>query len=272
MNASFQLADKNGLPAYWTVSCPGLTVKTSPETPLVGENAVLIEIPPGKVCDFFPKNEYAPALTAHPYYRYANFSILAKTTVGNAVRLTYNYAGGLVASTAHTGSGNWEAIGMQVITDTLHAPRPRIHLDNVTGMDTLKVLLASPSFNFGNVTPQREAPFLNTAGGIITGTLSTSLSNQYSFTPGTHFLTLPRNGNSFILQGSSLIIASINEKESDRFPPGTIITLLFNQAGSQVIKSNSLQLKADFISAFANTSLTLISLGDGTWREMNRNN
>ena len=136
--------------------------------------------------------------------------MLAKTTVGNAVRLTYNYAGGLVSSTAHTGSGNWEAIGMQVITDTAHVPRPRVHFDNLTGRDTLKVLLAAPSFNFGNVTPQREAPFLNTAGGIITGTLSTSLSNQYSFTPGTHFLTLPRNGNSFILQGSELILSLIH--------------------------------------------------------------
>ncbi len=106
----------------------------------------------------------------------------------------------------------------------------------------------------------------------MTGTLTTGLSSAYSFSPGTTYLVLSRTGNVFQLAGTGLTISRINHLTVDRLAPGTVITLLFAAAGNTVQSSAYINLKGAFSSTGANTSLTLISMGDGTWRELGRNN
>lgn len=272
VNAAFLLPGSNGLPAYWMVSDPRVSVSIAPDRLITGEAVVAIRVPPGVNCDFYPAPGYAPVMGGDPLYANANFNIMAKTTVGGVLKLTYNYTGGLVSSIAHTGSGNWEMVGLQVITAARRAPDPKVNLNNSRGITPLVVELTSPSFSFGITPPQRDAAVITGAGGIVTGTLTTGVSGNYVYTAGTGTLELGRNGNAFILTGTGLTIARINSSKGDHFPPGTIITLLFDSAGCSVQNSRFIGLKSNFISTSANTSLTLLSNGDGTWRETNRNN
>jgi hypothetical protein len=272
INSAFLLPAVNGIPAYWTVSNPNVRATITGDQIIAGESVLSIRVPPGSLCELYPESGYGPSLAGDPLYANGNFNVLAKTNKPAVLKLTYNYAGGLVSSIAHTGSGNWELIGLEAITNAALMPDPRIHLDNLRGTDTLEVSLTSPSFNFGTTLPQRDASVITAAGGIITGTLTTSVSNNYSFAPGTNYLVLPKNGNVFTLVGKNLTITRINYSIPDRFPPGTIIILLFNQAGSCIQNSTYVDLKSPFTTAAPNTSLTLLSKGDGTWREINRNN
>jgi Pectate lyase superfamily protein len=272
VNAAFLLPDANSLPAFWLVSNPKVSVTITGDQLITGESTVQIRVPPGINCDFYPAPGYAPTLGGDPLYAHANFNVMAKTSTPGAVKLTYNYAGGLVSSAAHTGSGDWEMVGLQAITSTRLAPNPKINLNNARGVYALVVELTSPSFSFGMTPPQRDAAVITSAGGIVTGTLTTGASGNYIFNAGTGDLHLGRNGNVFMLSGDKFVIARINPAKADRFPPGTIITLLFDNAGCSVRDSPFIKLKSGFTTSSPNTSLTLLSNGDGTWREINRNN
>jgi hypothetical protein len=272
VNAGFKLTGKNGLPAYWSITNPAVKVETSPEQIIMDQNCIVLKVPPGMVADFFPEDKYAPHLGAAPVYQFANFSMLVKSWKKDACKLTYNYTGGLVSSTAHTGSGEWETIGLQAITHPAHAPKPKLHLDNTGNADTLVVFICAPSFSFGNKAGQRHAAALTSNGGIITGTLTTSVSKSFTFLPQSDCLLLPANGNTFIIDQSNMHIQKINYLDKDWFPAGTIITLLFEKPGTQLQHNRWLALKSDFNSNQANSSITLLSNGDGSWREVNRNN
>jgi hypothetical protein len=272
VNAAFHLPGSNGIPAYWMVSNPKVTISTAPDQFIPGESVLSIRVPPGVNCDVYPMPGYAPALGDAAWYAHANFNIMAKTTVPGVVKLTYNYAGGLVSSAAHTGSGNWEMVGLQAITARRLAPNPKINLNNSGATTPLLVELTSPSFSFGMTPPQRDAAVITAAGGIVTGTLTTGVSANYTFAAGAGELVLGRNGNVFVLSGARLAITRINSAKTGRFPPGTIITLLFDSADCSVQDSPFIRLKSGFTTTSANTSLTLLSNGDGTWRETNRNN
>ncbi|NJN78551.1 MAG: hypothetical protein HC803_09700 [Saprospiraceae bacterium] len=89
-------------------------------------------------------------------------------------------------------------------------------------------------------------------------------------TPSNGFLTLPRSANYFEIT-NNVTITRINHLTADRVPKGTVVTLLFNVSGTNVSNSGYLLLKGGFTSV-TNSSLTLISNGNGTWREVDRNN
>ena len=272
-NASFNLPNVKGIPEFWTISSTTASVVALPGEVITGQKILSIKIPPGETAEFYPRPEYAPKLGTYINYTYANMNVLVRTSGAGRAKMTYNSLYGVVSSTAHTGSGQWENIGLQALTNVTTNPNPRININNAGNNDTLVVDITAPSFNFGLNTPQRQSAVLTTAGGIITGTLTTGLNSNYSFTAGTTYLVLPKTGNIFnLLSSSSLSITRINYLIDDRFPVGTQITLLFNSVGNSVQNNAYIQLKSNFSSTGANTSLTLISNGDGTWREVNRNN
>lgn len=259
------------LPAYWTVSGPGARITACPERVIRGDQTLFLEVPPGSVADFYPQPGYQPTSGTHPRYRKANFSILARTSIPGRVKLTCRGDRGMVSSATHTGSGVWELLGLQVNTAPGKPLDPRIRLDNTNGDDTLNVYLTAPSLNFGLTPPPREPAPLSTAGGVMTGTLSLGTSRHYGWQATAGRLQLPLEGNSFCIGQKGLVIRRINDS-TDRFPPGTILSLLFDLQGECVRSSDWIRLKTTFVSSGPNTSLTLLSDGDGTWRELNRNN
>ncbi|MEN7551536.1 glycosyl hydrolase family 28-related protein [Rapidithrix thailandica] len=271
VNAAFTLADTNALPEYWSVSNSQALLVLSESEYLTGMKALTVQVPPYQTCELYPQSGFAPSMGEHPMYEYANFNALVKTSTGGRAKLIYNSAYGIVSSTAHTGCGDWETLGLQAITST-SSPNPKIYLDNSSRSDTLTVELTAPSLTFGQNYPPAQASVLFTNGGIMTGTLSTSIADQYQFIAGTNYLVLPRNGNVFEINGSSISISRINHSLGDRFPKGTVITLLFDTSGNSVSNGAYINLKSSFTTSGANTSLTLVSKGDGTWREIDRNN
>ena len=67
-------------------------------------------------------------------------------------------------------------------------------------------------------------------------------------------------------------IQRINHSTADRFPVGTVVTLLFEQAGVSVSHGGYITLLGGvaYVSEVG-SSLTLVSSGPGTWRELDRN-
>ena len=122
------------------------------------------------------------------------------------------------------------------------------------------------NLNFGNQIGSIAPKPISSAGGIVTGTLTTSMID---FTPTSNFIVLPKEGNVFEISGTQ-DIHRINDSTADRFPKGTTITLLFNDAGVGILNSVYINLKSSYTSTI-NSSLTLISNGNGTWRELMRN-
>ena len=86
-------------------------------------------------------------------------------------------------------------------------------------------------------------------------------------------LTLPTSGNTFLLTGTTPIHRLNNSLSlGPRFPKGTIITLVF-EAASVAIKNSAYinLLPTGSFTSTAGSSLTLVALADGTWREISRN-
>jgi len=148
-----------------------------------------------------------------------------------------------------------------------HIPLFTLKIENTTG-SPLDVYVTTPTLNFGNQLPTiNDAPIFE-SGGQLNGLLTYAFATVQ--TPSNGFLDLPKSANYYEV-ASSNNIHRVNHQTANRFPRGSVITLLFNQPGVSVTNGGYLNLKTGYISA-ANGSLTLISNGNGTWREVDRNN
>ena len=144
---------------------------------------------------------------------------------------------------------------------------PKFLFNNAAGVTPLVIQLTTPALSFGTKSPQLEAKGITTTGGIVTGTLSMNM--QSCVVPVSSYLVLEKNGNVFEISGTQTL-ARINDVTADRFAKGTVITLLFNDSGAAVVNGAYINLISVYTST-ANSSLTLVSNGDGTWRELSRN-
>lgn len=271
-NSAFVILTKGNMPDYWTLSNVNAKFAEGSGEIVTGHKILIVKIPPGQTSEMYAQTGFAPSLTEYGMYKYANFSSLIKCDEAGKVKLTYNYAGGVVSSTAHSGSGKWENIGLQALTSISNAPNPKIYFDNNSGTDTLTVEVSSPVFCFGQNIPTRDVKPIGSNGGIVTGLVSTGVSTNYAFISGTTYLVLSKTANTFIISGASLSITRINHLLADRFPKGSMVVLLMNNSGISVTNSAYIILRTSYTSTSASSSLTLMSNGDGTWREVNRNN
>lgn len=271
LNSSFTTYNSSFIPDFWTISNPNVSATIGSTENIIGSKILELTVPSGESTEFNIASNFTPKIGSHPKYKYANYSILAKVNAANKVKITYNSAYGTVTSIPHSGSDTWETIGLHSIANNSHAT-PKVIIDNTTGVIPLKVALTAPSFHFGLAIPQRTPAAITTQGGVISGVLTNSLSTDFYFISGTSFLVLPKQANYFVISGTNTTITRINHLTADRFIKGTVISLLFNNNGISVISSPYINLKSGFTSTAINTSLTLISNGDGTWREINRNN
>lgn len=261
-NATFHGFDGNALP-YWEVLGAGVGKAVLPPE-LSEEHRVLkMTVPAGVVAGLRPSSLFVPKLMGLPEYGTINFGAFVKIGVPGIAYTRYNSPTGVTSSTPHPGDGKWHFIGMSMSTGS--NPDPRVEINNTTG-STLEVFLTMPTLNFGPAVPSAAPRPIYTSGGILTGTLTHGMVEHSPVGP---FITLPRDGNVFVINGNPTI-TRINHLLADRFPKGTIIHLLFNDGGANVTSSAYISLKAGFTSV-PNASLTLVSNGDGTWRELSRN-
>ncbi|MEO1411691.1 MAG: glycosyl hydrolase family 28-related protein [Bacteroidota bacterium] len=264
-NPNFFSPSEGGI-SDWQFAGDGVTVSVLPPELIADHQVLRVTIPPGGTAEIEPQATAIPAILDLPLYDQVNFGIHAKVDFPDVFVAFTNAPAGIASSQAHSGSGNWEFVGMNALVNRSTVSRFAFQIANTTGAE-LTVFLTTPTLSFGNQLPNLEAAPLRSSGGQLTGLLTNAFGA--STTPSTGFLTLPRNANYYAIAGTNTI-TRINYLTADRFPRGSVVTLLFDQAGANVTSSAFLNLVAGFTSV-ANASLTLISNGDGTWREVNRN-
>ena len=213
-----------------------------------------------------------PRLCLLPTYAHVTFGVYARSSARLAIRacMRDGVSDDLVCSKDYSGSGEWEFISVTAMLNVARS-RPAFYIRR-------EVELTAPTLVYGSIPALPGASLMSASGVAMDGTFVTSMTTATPPTSGdVTFWTLPQNeGNVFELdmQGDPLrTIVRINDQGAVRFAKGTIITLLFAEAGSRVRHSVFINLvnNQDFVST-PNSSLRLVSNGDPTWTEVLRNN
>jgi len=229
-------------------------------------NVLSIEIPPGGELRLEPSPLARPKIKDLTIYDQVNFGFHVKANAPNLVHSFTNAVDGWTRSTFHSGGGEWEFVGMNSAVDRDQQGRFVLRIENNTGSPQ-EIQISTPTLTFGNQLPTLDEPPLFSSGGQLYGLLIEAFGEVEIPTDG--FLDLPLSANYFEVNGTNKLYR-INHLTANRFPRGSVITLLFNNPGTSVYKSGYLNINGN-LETSENSSLTLISNGNGTWREISRN-
>ncbi len=265
LNATFFMPDDLAIPD-WDLdgSYENLTI-LEPELTEI-HNVLKLEIPSGGKLRLEPSPLSRPKIKELSIYDQVNFGFHVKTDAPEMVYAFTNAENGWTRSTFHSGGGDWEFVGMNAAVDRNQQGRFALEIDNNTG-STQNVYITTPTLNFGNQLPTLDEPPLFSSGGQLYGLLIDAFA--VADIPNNGFLDLPLSANYFEVNGINKVYR-VNHVTANRFPRGSVITLLFNNPGVNIYKSGYLILNANMTTG-ENSSLTLISNGNGTWREVSRN-
>ena len=203
---------------------------------------------------------------------FVTFGVYARTSVQGSISAVMRYtSGSIISSSPHSGNGEWEFIGMSALYDKT---APYFYF-SITG----DVELTAPTLTFGKTPATPGASLISSSGARMSGTLTTGVgiglpppASEPSYKR--NWWVLPKNeGNVFLMQSDDgHAIERLNYSTADRFPRGTVITLMFDEAGTKVKSNAYIELTGgeDFVSA-AQTSITLMTYGSASWYEVSRN-
>ncbi len=265
-NATFFSANNSTI-TDWDVTGNGVTTTVLPPELSPTHNVVKITVPASGEATFEPSALARPAVKDLPLYDQVNFGFHIKTNNSDIVFTSTNAPDGWTNSSPYSGSNEWECVGMNAEVNRSTPARFTLKIINTTNK-AVDVYVSTPTLSFGNQLPILDEAPLFESGGQLNGLLTHAFGE--SDTPSDGFLKLPKSANYFEIKNTTNI-QRINHLTADRLPKGSVITLLFNHAGVGVTNSGYINLKSGFTSV-ANGSLTIISNGNGTWREVNRNN
>lgn len=261
-NSAFKGFDGTSVP-NWDISS-GVTIEVQPAEMLENHQVLKLTVPNGVTAHLRPQPIDLPQALASSIYDHVNFGAYIKTDQPNVVTTICKAPTGIVTGGYHPGDSKWHSIGMTSLVDKTTPYDPKFYFQNTTGSPVV-IYITTPMLTFGLTETELAPKPLSTLGGQLFGPLSMSMQSGTTAS----FMVLPKDGNVFEIDGTTSIYR-INHLSADRFPKGTVITLLFNNANVSVFNSVYIKLTGHF-SSTTNGSLTLVSLGDGTWREMNRN-
>ncbi len=266
VNSSFHGLTNNTVP-FWTFeTTTGITLEVLDPVFEPNNKVIKITIPPSSSTYFKPSSSYLQEIYEASQYDQVSFGAYIKTDSKNAVTTTCKSPTGVNTGSYHTGNGSWEFISMNSLVNRTAGYDAKFYLSNPSSSTSLVVYLSVPTLNFGNsLNTLTSAPLLS-SGGIMTGTLT---SGMVETTISSSFIVLPKDGNLFEINGTNTI-SRINHLTADRFIKGTVVTLIFNDASTNVTNSGYIILLKGYTSQ-VNSTLTLVSLGNGTWRELDRN-
>ena len=265
-NANFYGFENSSLP-FWTIDGTGVLAEIQDAELSPSHKVLKLTVPAGITANLEQDASFIAALGDLERYGQVNFGMYVKSDQAGIIYTRMNAPAGVTVSQTYNGDNKWHFVGMTATVNTATTLDARLEIANTTGSSVV-VYITMPTMNFGNQLPDSAPKPVTSAGGIMTGPLSQGV---ISFTPTTNFIVLPKEGNIFKLGGTQTI-TRINHSGTDRFPKGTIIHLLIEQAGMTLVNGVYIQLKnsANYVAPF-NGSLSLVSNGDGTWIELNRN-
>ena len=241
-NAAFHGFDVNdqSIPG-WKFDGSGFTidlVPTSEEAPRYPDHNIIRVTKGSSTTPLKFKQPIIPSSAAHSF---CTFGIYAKSSTPNSISTAMKYeSGSTIASSSHTGGGDWEFIAMSALFDQSTGP---LAYFSITG----DVILTAPVFSYGKGPAVPGSEFLSSAGARMSGVLSMNLVKVSAPEEG-GFWTLPREGNVFLISPlpevspgndgtcstSYTYITRISQPTADRFPVGSMITLLFPECGDCV--------------------------------------
>lgn len=261
-NSAFKGFNGTSVP-NWDIST-GVTIEVQPAEMLENHQVLKLTVPSGVTAHLRPQPVDLPQALASSIYDHVNFGAYIKTDQSNVVTTICKAPTGIVTGGYHPGDSKWHSIGMTSLVNKTTSYDPKFYFQNTTGSPVV-IYITTPMLTFGLTETELAPKPLSTLGGQLFGPISMSMQSGTTAS----FMVLPKDGNVFEIDGTTSIYR-INHLLADRFPKGTVITLLFNNANVSVFNSVYIKLTGHF-SSTTNGSLTLVSLGDGTWREMNRN-
>jgi len=205
-----------------------------------------------------------------PGHDMATFGVYARSSVAGSISAAMRYtSGSIISSGSHSGSGEWEFIGMSA----LYSKSAPYFYFSITG----DVELTAPTFTFGKTPATPGASLMSSSGARMSGTLTLGAAIALPPDPSTqYYWVLPKDqGNVFLMdmQGNpARKIIRLNDSTADRFPRGTVITMMFSEAGTRIQDNAYIQLKdgQDFLSV-EHSSITLLTEGSASWTEVSRN-
>ncbi len=274
-NAGFKGLSNNTLPFWEFATSSGFTSPANIEMETAhwkdNHNVLKVSVAKGTKARLQPVGYYFTDVFQNKECLFG--AMVQSSTDGARVTATFNPCGsGVTSSTAHPNDTNWHFVGKLAEIGTADPCQldPQFILDNTGGATDAEFYITTPSFVFNRgEKPALEAGPITSAGGIMTGTLSTAMMNVAA--PDNNQLQLTADANVYQISGTNTI-NSIN-LNTDIFPQGTLITLLFESAGLRVTHDvNSLKLLgATDYAAEEFSTLKLVSLGNGIWQEVDRN-
>mmetsp|Transcript_17250 Transcript_17250/g.39870 ORF Transcript_17250/g.39870 Transcript_17250/m.39870 type:complete len:355 (-) Transcript_17250:77-1141(-) len=263
-NAAFKGLIGNTLPG-WTIPSNGIiSIASEDEESLLyaDHNVLSIKYLGGGTFKLM-----ADVLPRSPGHSMATFGIYAKSIIPNSICAAMRYeSGSIISSASHSGSGDWEFIGMSALYDQ-NAP---YFYFSITG----DVNVTAPTFVYGQTPATPGASFLSASGARMSGTLTMGVSTALAPPNGDRWLLPLKEGNIFLMDmdgNPDRDIRRINYRTADRFPRGTVATLMFEGPGTKVVHNAYIKLKnnENFVST-THSSLTLMASGT-TWTEISRN-
>ena len=275
-NSAFRNVQNNQIP-FWELTGNVASFNITPPVFETNNQVLTLTIAPGEILRLSPTQA---GLSKGFNHRLATFGAYIKTDIANFATsrmnrysLSNNTCAEINAS-FHSGNDEWEYIGLSnTINEAVCSLNPSFIFDNSTGNSNAVVSITTPSFVFGTTRPSLAAKPLSTNGGIMNGTLTHGMTTLPIVVNNNFELTLPTDGNTFLLTGTTPIHRLNNNLGLGfRFPKGTIITLVFESAGVSIRNWGFINLfVAGNFTSTAGSSLTLVALADGTWREISRN-
>lgn len=264
-NSNFYGLNGTDLP-YWDITGTGVTYETLTSDLFSNYNVLKITVPGGVTANLEPSFSTAPKISNHASYNQMTAGMFVKTSQPDNTYIRTNAPAGVTVSQSHPGDGNWHFISTANAVNTATDLDTKLEIANTSG-GTQEVYITAPTFAFGYHSPKITPKPISSAGGILTGTLTKGV---YHFTPTSTYIVLPKNeGNIFFIDGTQSI-HRINHSSTNVFPKGTVITFIFEDAGLTIVNGAYINLKSSFTST-TNSSLQIVSMGNGTWIEMNRN-
>ncbi len=264
-NSGFIGATGTSIP-NWDISS-GVIIDVLPSEVLDKHQVLKLTIPANTNAYLRPQPLDLPQALASSIYDHVNFGAYIKTDKPNLVTTICKAPAGITTGGYHPGDSKWHSIGMTSLVNKTTSYDPKFYFQNAGQGSDLIVYITTPMLTFGLTETELAPKPLSTFGGQLFGTLTMSMQSGNTVSNG--FMTLSKNGNVFEISGTNNIYR-INHLTADRFPKGTLIHLLFNSANVSVFNSAYINLTNHFTST-ANGSLSLVSNGNGTWRELNRN-
>ena len=271
-NASFSNTEPSTLTIQdWTLTYTGSAPTVSLTAPEVVDNlpVLRVDVPVGGAVLLGPT-----ATTT--YTSSVEFGAFIKTSFAGA--LSYIASPGVASSSPHPADNLWHSIGMS--RDVSSTATYRIQLTNSSASVATYYITAPFLYKgFSNT------PFINSNGGILTGTLEGGAGtillpaagdNAY-YTSATAELTIPKWGNVIHIGGTARTITRLNNLAANRIQPGTVIRLVFDIGGVGVTDGSPgfIDLTAAFTSSApatpsARSWLLLEALSGGVWYELDR--